>query len=475
MAGWLTVRIVEEEGGTAYPLPGALLRSLSLDLIIVPARDENHPSDYVLFLNTASVMDDVEQSAEFAQFRSEVESYCRELGVRVRVETVIFISHGEIAPAATRLVPTQPDSGVEIETESSQHQRRDEIRAEYEGLRRMMDFVRRNQPRGVSDGRAIEVARHVARSGQTQRVAQDAAVLEAAVREGLERPKNLDNNIEKLAAILERWNLCAKTLEQEVENLSRERTRRIRVINEGILVWQFYKMYAGAIREISAKPDAGVDRECIRFLRHLGSDFNTDGLIQLRDEIVSKVVENEVESKKNLERVINELVLCERRIREVNEEIAAVARRSKDWAREKAKNELEIISKMPYVEKFEVSVSPPQLVVFYGNAHIRWGGNDFEIGKYILKIDLDQTGSGDTKLRLRHAELPEHVSQQHPHVNGSYVCWGNIRKGITSLYAEFSLAMLVTVVWKFLNSYTYGDSFIKIENFVEKLNEMRGR
>ena len=93
---------------------------------------------------------------------------------------------------------------------------------------------------------------------------------------------------------------------------------------------------------------------------------------------------------------------------------------------------------------------------------------DFDIGSYEIVIDLfNNTVKVFNELRVD--------SNDHPHIQNGIPCWGNLSKSIPKLMANNDFVSIVQLVLEYLHSYTDGDTYINIYNFVERIGTKKSR
>jgi len=89
---------------------------------------------------------------------------------------------------------------------------------------------------------------------------------------------------------------------------------------------------------------------------------------------------------------------------------------------------------------------------------------DIIIGEFEVSLKLHGDNPG---VVLENLQFPN-ANRQHPHVSGApargqSICWGNISGDITKLLKEWDFATLLTLIWNFLNSYNFNDSYIQLK------------
>lgn len=118
----------------------------------------------------------------------------------------------------------------------------------------------------------------------------------------------------------------------------------------------------------------------------------------------------------------------------------------------------------------KISVTSDGIVtVPVGQINIEYGDQVYDIGKFVVQIDLNEN-------EVRCINLTRTIGEScyHPHVTSSgSCCMGNISSSVENLISDLELETLVIVMIEFLKSYNRGNPYTSICNWPVKSKKKR--
>ena len=116
------------------------------------------------------------------------------------------------------------------------------------------------------------------------------------------------------------------------------------------------------------------------------------------------------------------------------------------------------LESLPYVRGVEVNGSAVRVLT--GEIIIKHEGQRYKIGRFALELDLKEG------LRVVNLEnTGDKSAWDHPHVQASLPCLGNLRDGFEKLLGECQIVPLVSMLVQFLGSYNPETAYCPIEHW----------
>jgi hypothetical protein len=113
---------------------------------------------------------------------------------------------------------------------------------------------------------------------------------------------------------------------------------------------------------------------------------------------------------------------------------------------------------LPHVQGVEVD--GPAIRVLTDEIIIKHEGQRYKIGRFALELDLKQ---GLRVVNLKNKG--DKSAWDHPHVQASLPCLGNLRDGFEKLLGECQIVPLVSMLVQFLDSYNPETAYCPIEHW----------
>lgn len=206
----------------------------------------------------------------------------------------------------------------------------------------------------------------------------------------------------------------------------------------------------------------GLDKRKIAVIEKLGGFGITEEQVETAVGVVRSRVRESMsgftQSEEEVNRQLDALVTFEVEKEELFAEVAA----QKDIdvsIKERMRQELIKMSQFPYVQKMYCTAS--SFVVEVKNVKVldpEDKNREYFLGEYEIWLNLTKVEDSGAEgiLRLVHMGTPN-ADYMHPHVcsRGNNVCFGsgNTSQGIMKLIGEFDIALVVQVLYGFLNGY----------------------
>lgn len=113
----------------------------------------------------------------------------------------------------------------------------------------------------------------------------------------------------------------------------------------------------------------------------------------------------------------------------------------------------------------DIVIIDKELHLFTSNISLYWNDENFEMGKYIIKIPLVLDDHQDISIDCLGERPAMGRGERHPHVSsGGHCCLGNIDQMVYDLHAQGSLGELGLLLVRFLNSYNDNNPYFHLDN-----------
>jgi hypothetical protein len=120
---------------------------------------------------------------------------------------------------------------------------------------------------------------------------------------------------------------------------------------------------------------------------------------------------------------------------------------------------IEEVKKLQFVK--DVSINPEGIKVNVGKISM----DEVYLGDYMIHIL-------PSKIKIYNKHKPQEVIQHHMHVNSEgNPCWGNARRKVEKLQAEYRFKELIFFAYSFLNSYNSDDPYISFSDWKHARDE----
>lgn len=170
-------------------------------------------------------------------------------------------------------------------------------------------------------------------------------------------------------------------------------------------------------------------------------------------------------TKKEIERADNAIKDYQRklveqiRILDGQRKKLAQLKLSQPEASERYLKEFEKLHEVPHVVK--VKVESGKINIFTDRIYVEYDGKTYNIGDFRIEIFTDGGNGGVRMYNLTNKQ----DSYDHPHVDSSSPCLGNIKEAIPQLLGDYEYSIIVILCVQYLHSYNSGDPYRKIENW----------
>ena len=171
-------------------------------------------------------------------------------------------------------------------------------------------------------------------------------------------------------------------------------------------------------------------------------------------------VSQQEEARLEIQSLSRRLVALERRLRD-----SAMRQSQLEDMRDirlRAREEYERVLAVPGILSLKVDEGS-QIEVRTSPIEIEWEGTTYGLGSYRMTLDMD----GDIALHSVQRLGPK-PHWDHPHVQDSLPCLGNLRPGVLKLIAEYEIGLAVQVLMDFLRTYQPETAYCPIEGWPSK-------